>query len=405
MTTRVRKSAKLAGVKKGKGKSKTRSQSSRRRRPVKADAEMVARALSRFPAPPSNVEMLTNCTRIILKVPKSARHPHQVTMLNCVKEAFEVIEENLTRDEERFQRMVDNAQEIRVDLEESCRNASSDLEQFSEVMQNAIVVRDERKGISLATDNRVSETRKEVQITEKEAQMKEKARDAARAVLEDHFAVLESGDVKNSAASAKHMKPVTAALEGLELDASLVRALPMSIGLKPGERGSFDDIVINYAKTALVDGRARAESEVLVAHGRLQDAQAAHEDVMRASAEASADYARAEQDWKRAVAAHKEGIKMVKDAERTLAAHPHDMQQAAAQLKKASKELERFHEIMRVFTALQNREDTQPLAVADVEPVPDLVESVVEEPAVDVFAGFESQQQPGFGDFTEEMSD
>jgi len=158
---------------------------------------------------------------------------------------------------------------------------------------------------------------------------------------------------------------VTTALHKLDLDDSLVRALPMALARKLESRGSFDEIAVNYAMTALQNRRSKAEEDVMAKQEDLKGSEDTFERSTAQYKDAMEDHDASIEGVGQAEGRKKELVGYLKQAEKNLANHDSTIAQVASTSKKLEKELNGFQGVIRTFSELVERDAVEKKTVEE----------------------------------------
>jgi len=211
---------------------------------VNKRCDKVAKAILSCPEYPEEVKtMLANTVDGTLAVPKEKRHAFQDKVIEMVREVLDGLKA-------AAQSKLDAAEEK---LETRCRES----EQHQIAVDAAATMLAERTKMAAAADSEHAE-RVSACVTVKRllasAKQEESAGNAGLAVTEEKKQTLESvletvfGPLKNgelpTAKVQDGIKTVQTLAKVLGLDASLLQTVPAVFAKAPGERGSFDNVVI-----------------------------------------------------------------------------------------------------------------------------------------------------------------
>lgn len=341
---------------------------------VESRIHKICQALSKFQAPKHNVEMLIKGLPFALRDYHSERHFHQTMMINCAKEALLSIESDLVDNIKKHQYVVDNEQSVKQENTRKVDKSEAEVQQRERLLEELKLKREQKKSALDQANVKVEQSKKDCKAKAAVVTKMEEEKEADRVVFEDHFKVMMEAPKITKAVSQKHLQPIVSCLNKLDLDDSLVMALPTALSKRPEERGNFDEMVVNYALTAFQNKRVALEEGLVDARNKMLGANDLHTQCETTLGNARAEYDETidltkdtENDKKKFVAETKDNFKNVKS-------HEHDIHVASTLMKKAQKEYEIFQTVLTAFHDLEMRDHQEPIGDApdEEETVPEL---------------------------------
>mmetsp|Transcript_72358 Transcript_72358/g.125529 ORF Transcript_72358/g.125529 Transcript_72358/m.125529 type:complete len:402 (+) Transcript_72358:96-1301(+) len=249
--------------------------------------EGVANAIQQAELPGDCKEMLHIIFPFSLELPIEERHEFHEMVVRMVGESIENTHSKMIREVEEAGSAVEAAKAKNTDLEATAVEAESKLKVAGETVQSKETGLQE--AAALASNKQTSfDDAKEAQTkgdAESEALKQEKQTYVS--ALENNFKALSEGNFEGEQA-AEHYKVIEPLIANLPLDESLRLALPSTCQKKPGDRGSFDNVIMEQLEKALqtrnaalgeqIDAGASAAAERAAAvQAAEQDLQAAKE--------------------------------------------------------------------------------------------------------------------------------
>lgn len=175
----------------------------------------------------------------------------------------------------------------------------------------------------------------------------------------EHFKVIRDDPPAHRASVRKHIGVIEKAIAPLKLDEALIAGVPLSLVKKPDERGTFDQMLIDYLAT-IIDGQVeKCQSSIA---GTAEDA-AAHaaavEAAQRAADGAKAQLSTSSEALAAASVEKKELQAKIKEAQKKAKEQAKGVKQTEHDRKDAQGSLTDFGEILAAF-ALQRDGEAAP---------------------------------------------
>mmetsp|Transcript_146469 Transcript_146469/g.258808 ORF Transcript_146469/g.258808 Transcript_146469/m.258808 type:complete len:396 (-) Transcript_146469:134-1321(-) len=212
--------------------------------------EGVANAIQQAELPEACKEMLLIMFPGSLEFPIEERHEFHAMVVRMVGESIQETHSKMIKEVEEAGSAVEAAKAKNTDLEATAVEAESKLKVAGETVQSKETGLQE--AAALASNKQTSfDDAKEAQTkgdAESEALKQEKQ--TYESAFEDSFKALHQGDLEGQQA-VQHYKVIKPLLANLHLDESLCLALPSTCQKKPGDRGAFDNVIIQQLDTAL----------------------------------------------------------------------------------------------------------------------------------------------------------
>mmetsp|Transcript_72352 Transcript_72352/g.125518 ORF Transcript_72352/g.125518 Transcript_72352/m.125518 type:complete len:402 (+) Transcript_72352:96-1301(+) len=249
--------------------------------------EGVANAIQQAELPEACKEMLLIMFPGSLELPLEERHEFHAMVVRMVGDSIQETHSKMIKEVEEAGSAVEAAKAKNTDLEATAVEAESKLKVAGETVQSKETGLQE--AAALASNKQTSfDDAKEAQTkgdAESEALKQEKQTYVS--ALENNFKALSEGNFEGEQA-AEHYKVIEPLIANLPLDESLRLALPSTCQKKPGDRGSFDNVIMEQLEKALqtrnaalgeqIDAGASAAAERAAAvQAAEQDLQAAKE--------------------------------------------------------------------------------------------------------------------------------
>mmetsp|Transcript_9128 Transcript_9128/g.17076 ORF Transcript_9128/g.17076 Transcript_9128/m.17076 type:complete len:388 (+) Transcript_9128:88-1251(+) len=249
--------------------------------------EGVANAIQQAELPEACKEMLLIMFPGSLEFPIEERHEFHAMVVRMVGESIEETHSKMIKEVEEAGSAVEAAKAKQTDLEATAVEADSKLNVAGETVQSKETALQEATTLAsnkqtAFDDAKVAQTKGDA---ESEALKQEKQTYVS--ALENNFKALSEGNFEGEQA-AEHYKVIEPLIANLPLDESLRLALPSTCQKKPGDRGSFDNVIMEQLEKALqtrnaalgeqIDAGASAAAERAAAvQAAEQDLQAAKE--------------------------------------------------------------------------------------------------------------------------------
>mmetsp|Transcript_146467 Transcript_146467/g.258804 ORF Transcript_146467/g.258804 Transcript_146467/m.258804 type:complete len:388 (-) Transcript_146467:134-1297(-) len=212
--------------------------------------EGVANAIQQAELPEACKEMLLIMFPGSLEFPIEERHEFHAMVVRMVGESIQETHSKMIKEVEEAGSAVEAAKAKNTDLEATAVEAESKLKVAGETVQSKETGLQE--AAALASNKQTSfDDAKEAQTkgdAESEALKQEKQ--TYESAFEDSFKALHQGDLEGQQA-VQHYKVIKPLLANLHLDESLSLALPSTCQKKPGNRGSFDNVIMEQLGKAL----------------------------------------------------------------------------------------------------------------------------------------------------------
>jgi len=249
--------------------------------------EGVANAIQQAELPNDCKEMLLITFPFSLELPVEERHEFHEMVVTMVGDSIQHTHSKMIQEVEEAGSAVEAAKAKNTELEATAVEADSKLNVAGETVQSKEAALQD--ATTLASNKKTSfDDAKDAQTkggAESEALKQEKQTYVS--ALENSFKALSEGDLEGEQA-AEHYKVIEPLIANLPLDESLRLALPSTCQKKPGDRGSFDNVIMEQLEKALqtrnaalgeqIDAGASAAAERAAAvQAAEQDLQAAKE--------------------------------------------------------------------------------------------------------------------------------
>mmetsp|Transcript_72354 Transcript_72354/g.125521 ORF Transcript_72354/g.125521 Transcript_72354/m.125521 type:complete len:410 (+) Transcript_72354:96-1325(+) len=247
--------------------------------------EGVANAIQQAELPEACKEMLLIMFPGSLELPLEERHEFHAMVVRMVGDSIQETHSKMIKEVEEAGSAVEAAKAKNTDLEATAVEAESKLKVAGETVQSKETGLQE--AAALASNKQTSfDDAKEAQTkgdAESEALKQEKQTYVS--ALENNFKALSEGNFEGEQA-AEHYKVIEPLIANLPLDESLRLALPSTCQKKPGDRGSFDNVIMEQLEKALQTrsaalgeqinaGAAAAEERAAAVQAAEQELQAA----------------------------------------------------------------------------------------------------------------------------------
>jgi len=212
--------------------------------------EGVANAIQQAELPEACKEMLLIMFPGSFDLPVEERHDFHAMVVRMVGESIQGTHAKMTQEAEEAGSAVEAAKAKHTDLEATAAEADSKLNVAGETVQSKETGLQD--ATSLASNKQTSsDDAKDAQTkgdAESEALQQEKQTYVS--AIENSFKALSEADLEEEEA-AQHYKVIEPLVANLHLDESLCLTLPSTCQKKPGNRGSFDNVIMEQLGKAL----------------------------------------------------------------------------------------------------------------------------------------------------------
>mmetsp|Transcript_38790 Transcript_38790/g.67309 ORF Transcript_38790/g.67309 Transcript_38790/m.67309 type:complete len:402 (+) Transcript_38790:95-1300(+) len=212
--------------------------------------EGVANAIQQAELPEACKEMLLIMFPGSLEFPIEERHEFHAMVVRMVGESIQETHSKMIKEVEEAGSAVEAAKAKNTDLEATAVEAESKLKVAGETVQSKETGLQE--AAALASNKQTSfDDAKEAQTKgDAESEALKQERDSYVSAFENSFKALSEADLEGQQA-LQHYKVIKPLLANLHLDESLSLALPSTCQKKPGNRGSFDNVIMEQLGKAL----------------------------------------------------------------------------------------------------------------------------------------------------------
>lgn len=306
---------------------------------VELSIEAVAKAIESADLPENCKAMLLSMVPVSLDTAVENRHDLQamaVTMISDVMATERAAMEQAIRDEEA---KLNEVEASRGGLDSKVTDADQEL------AERVVKVEERKKVLAVASQEVLSA--KAGAAEAKEAQRRSAIaadtlvaeKKAVEAILEEHFKPLKDGTWE---AAQVHISALLPLAKRIDLDASLVSAMPSSCTKKPEERGPFDQMVITQLEETLLAKVASLTEQVEAAGPEGVTRAAAAEAALEALESSKARQQQAASDVFEVQAAQREAAGKLEAAKATLANYEPAYKQATEVRDQKKTRLETF---------------------------------------------------------------
>lgn len=202
-------------------------------------------------------EMLTELLPLSLSVALDERHSLQKMAVDMVEETFQgkksALEAAIAAEDEKLANLKGSEAELGRTVKES-DDALAAQKEVVQTAKDALVAATAAEQDSLKALN---ERREEQRSSGEKLARAQEAKTALEKVFEEHFKPIEDG------ASGAHFKQLEPFLQQIEIEATLLTALPSSCAKSKQDRGSFDHLVIEELQKAIASKITALGDEVV----------------------------------------------------------------------------------------------------------------------------------------------
>eukprot|EP00411_Alexandrium_monilatum_P052890 CAMPEP_0175437084 /NCGR_PEP_ID=MMETSP0095-20121207/55288_1 /TAXON_ID=311494 /ORGANISM="Alexandrium monilatum, Strain CCMP3105" /LENGTH=393 /DNA_ID=CAMNT_0016736747 /DNA_START=37 /DNA_END=1218 /DNA_ORIENTATION=+ len=313
-------------------------------RGAKAQCGAVAKAVAASADfPPQALEMLGACIPESLGVPKESRHAFQ-------DEVVDMIGKVLAKQEEGLQAIVAEAgakfDEVTGQKAERARAVEAAVQELSsreEAASAAQTAATEAASARVAAGEALAAADAELAASQAEAASVEARRALFASTLSDIYLPIKEG-LAEPAKVREGLSAVVSTGKAFSMDQTLLDALPSAAGKAPGERGSFDALVLQQLDAEFQ--RCTAALEETIANAEITKKER-EEKVVTAAAEVEIAKAAAQESkasLEAARAAQREALATKREAWKALQQWGPELKQTTAALDSAKASLEEFRE-------------------------------------------------------------
>lgn len=196
-------------------------------------------------------QMLSAAAPLSLCVPSDQRHQHQRLAVEMLGEVATGVEGALREAAVSAEAALAEIEGSRDGLQERVKAAGEELDGASSEAEARKRALDAASAGVLAARRALSEKQEEQRKAVALIQQSQGDQERLRAILDGPFAKLRDGEWSGNAEAKTLYAEVAKMLPKLQLDDSLVQALPSSMVKKPEERGAFDKMVSDQLQLGL----------------------------------------------------------------------------------------------------------------------------------------------------------
>jgi len=212
--------------------------------------EGVANAIQQAELPNDCKEMLLITFPFSLELPVEERHEFHEMVVTMVGDSIQHTHSKMIQEVEEAGSAVEAAKAKNTDLEATAVEADSKMNVAGETVRSREI--GFQDATTLASNKQTSfDDAKNAQTKgDAESEALKQERDSYVSAFENSFKALSEADLEGQQA-LQHYKVIKPLLANLHLDESLCLALPSTCQKKPGDRGAFDNVIIQQLDTAL----------------------------------------------------------------------------------------------------------------------------------------------------------
>lgn len=311
-----------------------------------------------FPSPV--LEMLGSNLTDSLGVAKETRHPFQEKVVTMVGEVLQSVEAAKQAAVAEAEAKLGEVTAVKEERETAEKAATDELAAKEEVTSTATTAAQEA-ALALTTAEEALAAAEAGRAAGMAAQgADEKKKGQLETILASNYMPLKEGSVEGSKTRGM-LASVMALGQEFEFDGTLLDTLPTAVAKAPGDRGTFDNLVVEQLEKEFKKCVADLEAKIAAA----EPARKEH-DAKVAEASAEVEKAKAsDQEQKAALeaakAAQKEALAAMKEAAKTVKQTGPEMKEATAALASAEAGLKAFRESpLAAYKALLERPEFVP---------------------------------------------